>query len=322
MVINILSWLAIVALAILFGWVTWRTWQVKNAVLKWGGLTLFGLLTLVFALVTLAIGRGLYVFYVPRNAPVANLTLEGTPEQLARGEHIAQFSCAGCHTTNGQLPLSGGKDVGKESPLPIGELVSINLTPGGPLQDWSDGEIFRALRHGVDRQGKPLIAMSAISTRFMSDDDLKAVIAYLRSQPAVTNDLQQGDNPNLLFTFFAGANLIPAPPPAPETITVPPKGPTAEYGKYIVTIMGCGDCHGPDLNGGKSGGLTPVGPSLKIVSGWTQEQFITTLRTGVDPGGHAMNDQMPWESYAHFDDDELAALYLYLKNLPPVVAPK
>jgi len=313
---NILGWLAIVVVAILLGWLTWRAWRIKNAILKWVAVVLSGLLTLVLVLVVGVIGRGLYILYAPRNAPVPALAVAGMPEQIARGEHIAQFICADCHTLNGQLPLSGGRDVGKESPVPIGAIVSINLTPSGPLKDWSDGEIFRALREGVDRAGHPLIAMSAMSTRHLSDEDLQAVIAYLRSQPAVANDAQTGDSPNLLLAVFVGANLIPAPEPVTGVVVAPPKGPTADYGKYIATFQGCSDCHGPDLNGGKSGGLTPVGPTLRVVAGWTPEQFVVALRTGVDPSGHTLSDQMPWKSYAHMDDEELAAVYTYLRSLP------
>ena len=70
-----------------------------------------------------------------------------------------------------------------------------------------------------------------------------------------------------------------------------------------------------DLNGGKAGQLPPIGPNLKVVRGWTQEQFITTLRTGVDPGGHALSSQMPWQNIGRLDDEELAAMYLYLTSL-------
>jgi len=64
------------------------------------------------------------------------------------------------------------------------------------------------------------------------------------------------------------------------------------------------------------------GPNLRVVQGWTREQFISTLRTGVDPSGHTMQPPMPWKPYSKMDDEELTALYAYLKNLPPVTAQK
>ncbi len=197
--------------------------------------------------------------------------------------------------------MSGGRDIGKESPVPIGSLVSFNLTPAGPLKDWSNGEIFRAVRQGVDRNGHLLIAMSGLSMRYLSDADIQAVIAYLRSQPAIASTAKEGDYPNLIFAIFLGANLVPAPEPVVGVLTAPDKGPTAEYGEYIISFIGCRDCHGANLAGGKPGGLTPVGPSLRVVKGWSQEQFTTTIRTGTDPAGHKLNAElMDWKAFSHF----------------------
>src|SRR6185369_10284595 len=116
-----------------------------------------------------------------RGGPVPALKVAGTPEQIARGQHLANTLCAGCHSADGSLPLSGGRDVGADAPIPIGSYWSINLTPAGPLKDWSDGEIMRVLREGVDRDNHPLLVMSSNSVRYLSEDDKQAVIAYLRS---------------------------------------------------------------------------------------------------------------------------------------------
>ena len=319
MIGNILGWLVFVAFAVLFGWLTRRAWRVKNALLKWISVVLAGLLTLVCLIVTGVVGRGLYLIYVPPPfVPAPDLNVAGTPEQLGRGEHLALSLCAGCHSTNDQLPLSGGRNIGQNSPVPIGDLIAFNLTPGGPLKDWSDGEIFRVNRQGVDRDGRRLTVMSNIPVRRLSDDDIRAVIAYLRSQPAMPDPPKQGDYPNLLLAVFVGANLVP-PSPGPITgvVTAPPKGPTAEFGKYVLSYNDCDSCHGPDYNGGTPGGLTPVGPSLRLLKGWTRDQFITTLRTGVDPSGHELDPtKMFWKNYRNLDDDELAGTYEYLRNLP------
>lgn len=319
MAVNILGWLTILAIAIVFAWLTWRLWRVKRVWVKWLGSVLAGLLTLIFLALTGIVGRGLWMIYAsPPFSPAPTLTVDGTTEQLARGEHLALSLCAGCHSQNDDLPLSGGRDVGTDSPVPIGELTSFNLTPGGPLQGWTDGEIFRVIRQGVDRKGRRLIAMSNIPVRRLSDDDITAVIAYLRSQPAVPSTRKEGDYPNLLLAFFAGANLVPpAPGPIEGVVMAPPKGPTAEFGKYVLSYNDCDSCHGPNYTGGTAGGLTPVGPPLRIVKGWTRDQFITTLRTGVDPYGHQLNpDKMFWKNYRNLDDDELAGIYEYLHGLP------
>jgi mono/diheme cytochrome c family protein len=315
---NILGWLILMGATVFFGWLAGRAWKARRPILKWGGVLLSGLLTLGLALVSVVSGIGLYKFYAPRGNPVQNLTVAGTPEQIQRGEHIANTLCVTCHTLNDQLPLSGGRDIGQDSPIPIGTFVSINLTPAGPLKGWADGEIFRTLREGVDREGRPLLVMSSIGTRFLSDEDLQAVIAYLRSQPPIANNTPlPADRPNLLGAIFMGAGLIPQLPPVTGLVITPPKGPTAEFGEYVARYEDCSVCHGEDLRGGQPGGLTPVGPNLRVVTGWTPEQFVTTLHTGVDPSGHALDDkQMPWPFIGRLDDDELAALYAYLNNLP------
>jgi mono/diheme cytochrome c family protein len=78
-------------------------------------------------------------------------------------------------------------------------------------------------------------------------------------------------------------------------VAAPPKGPTVEYGQYIVSFQDCRDCHGKDFTGGKP--PAPVGPDLHLIKGWTQEQFIKTIRTGVDPSGHQLKPTMPWQTY-------------------------
>jgi mono/diheme cytochrome c family protein len=321
MIGNLLSWLVIVVFMVVFGWLTLRAWRAKRWFVKWPGVVLSGLLTLIFAAVSVTAVIGLYRLYVPRGSPVEALQVAGTPEQIARGEHLARIECVGCHTTNEELPLSGGLNLGDDIPIPIGNFYSINLTPGGPLKDWSDGEIMRALNEGVDRDGHPLIAMSANEVRYFNDDDKQAIIAYLRSQPAVDNPTPlPSDQPNLLGVVMVGTGLLPFQPPV--TVEIVPKGTTAAYGEYIVSWQRCRTCHGEELGGGtgRTGGFeVPVGPNLRVVQSWTVEQFMTTIRTGVDPGGHALDPTlMPWETIGLLDDEELGALYAYLESLPPV----
>jgi mono/diheme cytochrome c family protein len=317
MIWNLIGWLLLLLVTAIFGWLVLRAWGARNAIVKWVGVVLAGLVTLILAVATILSAIGIYEFYVPGGSPVPNVKVEGTPAQITRGEHIANVLCAGCHSKNGELPLSGGRDVGADIPVPLGSFWSINLTPAGPLKDWSDGEIMRVLREGIDRDGKPLLVMSANSVRYFSDDDKMAVIAYLRNQPPVVNDTPSpADQPSFLATIFKGAGLIPRPAPV-GAITAPPKGATAEYGAYITRWAECGACHGEDLSGG-SGGLFPVGPNLRVVQGWTIDQFKTTLQTGVDPTGHSLSDEMPWKDFRKMDDMELSALYAYLKSLKPV----
>jgi mono/diheme cytochrome c family protein len=320
---NILIWLAIVAAAVFLGWLALRAWHAKNKAVKWGGFIVSGLLTLVMALVSVVFLLGMVNVYAPRSAPVPDLTIAGTPEQIERGRHLANSFCASCHSTTNELPLTGGVDLGKDFPMPLGSYISVNLTPAGPLKDWSDGDIFRAIRNGIARDGQVLFAMSGARGRHLSDEDIQAVIAYLRSQPAVANDTPlPPDQYGPLALMLVGAGVIPeGEPPITEAIAMPPKGPTMEFGKYILSYQDCVLCHGADLTGGKPGQLAPVGPSLSVVKSWTRDQFINTLRTGVDPDGHALNSQlMPWQNIGRMEDDELAAVHEYLTQLPMTVA--
>jgi mono/diheme cytochrome c family protein len=315
---NLVILLVLIALVVLLFMFVRQAARARHWYLKWPGVVLGSLLALLLALVSIAAARGMYLFYMPGGSPVQEVKVAGTPEQIARGQHIASALCAECHTTTGQLPLTGGRDLAADSPLPLGSFVSINLTPAGPLKDWSDGEILRVLREGIDRYGHPLAAMSGNGVRYLGDEDKLAVIAYLRSQPAAGGPTPDpADRPSFLAALLLGAGVIQLQPPV-SAVVAPAKAATVEYGRYVVTYGDCHGCHGDDLSGG-TGVVSPHGPSLRVVQGWTRDQFVTTLRTGTDPGGHQLNEIMPWKFIGRLDDEELGAVYAYLKSLPPVV---
>ncbi len=317
MYINLAISLIVLALAVLLGWLAVRLWRAHNPFVKWGLGILTSLLTLIVALIAVLALVGLGKFYAPLTSPAPALKVAGTPQQVERGRYLANTLCVECHSPSRELPLIGGVDFAKDIPFPIGAITSANLTPGGPLKDWTDGDIFRALRTGIDRDGHHLILMSAVPVRNMSDQDLEAVIAFLRSQPAVTHDTPNPpDQPSFVAAVMLGAGLVPSgQPPIDGAVMAPDRAPTAEYGQYLVSFVGCRDCHGEDLAGGKAGGFSPVGPSLRVVKGWTVDQFMTTLRTGVDPSGHALGTVMPWKVLGRMDDNDLTAMYQYLNSL-------
>jgi hypothetical protein len=152
----------------------------------------------------------------------------------------------------------------------------------------------------------------------MSDEDLHALIAFLRSQPAVENQTPHPpDQATFLGVIMLGAGMLPeGQAPISGSISAPEKAPTAEYGEYILSYHDCRDCHGEDLRGGVQGQLTPIGPPMQVVKSWTAEQFITTMRTGVDPSGHTLLDTMPWKQIGRMDDVDLTAMHMYLTSLP------
>ena len=236
MLTNTLITLLLLALTLVAVWLTLRARKAQKPVSKWVGLIAGAAVSLILLLVSGASARGMGMLYAPRGRPLRNdISVDRTPERVARGQHIATTMCASCHTLNGQLPLSGGKNLSDEAKMPLGDLYTINLTPAGPLQNWTDAEIFRAIRDGADNKRRRLLVMSAQRVRNLSDDDIKAVIAYIRSQPPVQNETPP-PRPSFLTVVLAGAGMLPTSREmAPETIQAPPPATTVEYGRYIVS---------------------------------------------------------------------------------------
>ncbi len=161
--------------------------------------------------------------------------------------------------------------------------------------------------------------MSLTNASKLSDDDIHALVAYIRSVPAAGQQTPTPpDQLNPLGLVMMGAGLLPAGNPVFNgTITAPPKAATAEFGEYILSYQDCRTCHGANLRGGVPGQFGPLGPSLAVVKNWKLEEFIATLRTGTDPSGHEIDGTlMPWRTLGKMDDEELGALYAYLTDLP------
>ena len=151
----------------------------------------------------------------------------------------------------------------------------------------------------------------------LSDDDLKAIIAYLRSVPAELSTGPTGDKINFLGMVFMGAGLFPEPEPVAGVVTAPPEGVTPEYGKYVATFGECRGCHGADMTGSPATSVSPaiINPR-PFISTLTLEEFMQTMRTGVRPGGAAFTEAMPWQNASKMTDEDLAALFAYLTTNP------
>jgi len=322
----------LVVLIFAFGFLAFRAWRAKNRWLKWVGVFFSGLLTLIpSALLILAL-IGFYKLNKHFDNPVQDVQVAGTPDQIARGKKLANI-CVSCHTLDNQMPLSGNNFAVKFDLPPVGTLYAPNLTPSGNIADWTDGEIIRAIREGIDRNGRSLLVMPSAGFRNLSDEDVQALVAYLRSQPKKgepTPDTQF----NLLGAIFMNmADFRTAQQPAGHVIA--PQADTPEYGKYLVDIMGYRDCHGPQLQGKVENGQPgpPPGPNLTlIVPQWTEGEFMNFFNTGTLPGGSQVpiltlksgfsEPKMPWQVIrAATSDDELKAMFAYLHNLPPVESP-
>jgi cytochrome c553 len=308
--------LVLAAILVTYGLKTARFSRMRRKI----GASLALLLALGCVAFAVLMVRGLTRFY-DRQAPVPDLRVESTPARIARGQEIVETFCGGCHARDGVL--IGGRDIGKDLPLPIGRLVAPNLTPAGALAAWSDGEVYRAIRNAVDADGRWLMIMSLTNASRLADADVTAVIAYLRSLPPVGPATPTPpDQLNPLGAAMLGAGLLPRGHPVrDEVILAPERGVDLAWGQYLLSYQDCNACHGPDLHGGIQGQLAPIGPDLAMVSAWSLQDFITTMRTGVDPGGHQIQEPMPWRILAKMSDQDLEALFQALTHLPAAQSP-
>lgn len=316
---NIVIFLVLVVITIGLGYLTYRAIRARKVWVKIVGGLPAAVFTLVFAAVTVTSAIGLSKIYGAVNPPIpANLKVDGTPAQLARGQYIVNVSCAGCHASvpeDRKSPLTGGADFANEIPIPIGSLIVSNIASDGQIKDYTDAQLFRAIRHGVRRDGLPLTFMPLLAIREYSDDDVKSVIAYLRAQPPAQSNKQGGDQVNFVAVLLFGAGMFPGWTPAQETVAAIPQGATPAYGKYVATLGDCRACHGPNMTGTADSNLGPGAPNPRpFVGTLTVDQFRQTLKTGKRPNGTDL--KMPWQNAAQMTDDDLAALYAYLRAQP------
>lgn len=294
-----------------------------RTVLKWVGRILGGLVGLVvvagivvFALATSKLNK-------THDIAVAEVPIPTDAAAIERGEHLATSiaGCVGCHAEHGETDLAGGLF------LDIPGFITLygpNLTPGGVGAAYTDEDWVRAIRHGVAPDGTALIAMPSQHYYSMSDEDLGALIAYLKTVPPVDNQTPEPQlGPPAYIAAATSPDILPvqiidhdAPRPS-----VPEPGPTVEYGEYLVTIGTCRDCHGEELNGDVLGPEDPPASNLTPggeLAGWSEEDYIQTIRTGVNPAGRELQEPMALvaEVMARATDEELAATFAYLQSLP------
>jgi len=295
-----------------------------NVILRRTGLVFCSLLLLVvlvaaggFVASQRHIGRKYEI--APESIPIPTDSLS-----IARGRHLVRSisKCVDCHGEN----LAG--TVMQESAA-MGRWVPVNLTrgKGGVGTVLKDGDWVRAIRHGVGHDGRPLFIMPSVVYQNLSVGDLGEIIAYVKSVPPVDNELPpltlgpvaRGLIGSGKVTFFSVERIDHS---KSARASAPAEGPTAEYGDYIVHTAGCAECHGPTLAGGKidvgdpswppAANLTPAG-----LKAYDEAAFFTALRTGIRPGGSKINEAMPWRRTKEMTDDEIRAVWLFLKTVPP-----
>jgi len=291
-------------------------------------------------------------FGLPKVSPAdQTLKIERTPARIARGEYLANnvMDCFGCH---GQKVMdaygypfvpgtrgAGGFRIPREWKFFPGDVTAPNITPFA-LHDWTDGEILRAITSGVSKHGRVLFPMMPYQDYGKLDrEDMYSIIAYLRTLPSipVTQRATEIDFPLsfILRTLPKDAQFHPRPDPSDEVAS----------GKYLVDAAACMACHtvvdkqekpiGEPFAGGRpfdfppirgvirSANITP--DSLTGIGAWSRETFIATIRargarvqavTHLSP--EEPNTLMPYGNLARLTDQDLGAIYAYLRTLPAV----
>ena len=309
------------------------------------------LLTLLAVVVLTFIGGAIYLTTLkPKQRPASTEKVESTPARLERGRYLAEvvFGCFDCHSkhdlnTYGAPPVGpagqGGECVGETQGFP-GQVCMANLTPDKAtgLGDWSDGEIIRAVREGVDKEGKALFPMMPYTEyKAISDEDARAMVSYLRSLAPVNNAV-----PERQVKFPLSIIMKLAPRPLDGPVPEPDRQDKLAYGKYLAKVSGCQFCHTPvdrqhqpipgqDFGGGqefpgpwgalRSANLTPHANGL---GGKTEQQFIGMFKAFDMPVADLpvvtpeKNTVMPWLSRAKLTAADLGAIYAFLKTVTPI----
>jgi mono/diheme cytochrome c family protein len=300
--------------------------------LKWTGIILFSILITVSILTA---SRQNLKF----DAPYPAIRASQDTAVIAKGKHLvnAIAHCMDCHSrTNGDSLLDLDKDVPLSGSvafhLPVGTVYSANITsdPVYGIGRYDDGQIARVLRYGVHPDGTAVYDFMPFHN--LSDEDLTAVISYLRTQKPVA--LKKQENQLNAIGNMVKAFLVKPVGPSENIEQKVQKDSSAAYGKYLVmNVANCSGCHtkrsisgeftGELLAGGSpmGGGHTPPNltpDSSSRIFGWTEQIFINRFRMGkVYP-----DSEMPWNSFKRMDDIELKAIYKFLQTIKPVKTAK
>ena len=301
----------------------------------------------VLLLVVAACGYGYLMFAFPKVPPAPTVKFDASPERLARGKYLNDHvvGCTTCHTRRDWTKFSGPVKsellgAGGESFNlgPAGMLYSKNITPAA-LSSWSDGELLRAVTQGVSKDGTPLFPLMPYPHfGAMAEDDVHAVLAYIRSLKAI-----EGTAPPRKLNF--PLNFIVRTIPGPNTYQARPKPEDkVAYGKYLTQAALCSDCHTPiddrgtplpgmDFAGGqefvetgyrsRSANITP--DANTGIGSWTEQQFIDKFKAFENSDGATLGEKertqntvMPITAYAGMTREDLSSIYAYLRTLKPV----
>ncbi len=289
----------------------------------------------------------------PKVDPATEITIEYTPERIERGAYLANHVtiCMDCHSTRdfslfsgpimpGQLG-AGGEKFDHSVGMP-GVFFSKNITPYG-ISDYTDGELFRLITTGVTNDGRPMFPLMPYSYYGRMDpEDIYDIIAYIRSLPSVESDIPDSK------ADFPVSLIMRTMPQNAEMTTKPSPSDQVAYGAYLTNASGCRECHTqvspqgviipevayaggrsfpfPDGSVVTSSNLTPC-PDTGLGK-WDEATFVARFKQFTDSGYVVpkvapgdFNTIMPWTMYSGMKEEDLKAIFAYLKSLEPVTNP-
>ena len=306
------------------------------------GKILLSLLAILVVLLVVAIHFtiGWRPFFGPKSRPVTSKKLESTPARRERGKYLAETrGCFGCHSphhwmVHGAPVVEGKQGSGSEMSFEgaPGKVVAPNITsdPETGAGTWSDDQLSRAIREGIGHDGRALFPMMPYGFyRRMSDEDLASLVVYLRSLPAVRNPL-----PHTELVFPVKYLIRNAPEPITEPVPDPDRSDVTKWGEYLVRTAACGECHTPMVGHERpesmafAGGFQLQGPWGNVASAnltpdasgigyYDQALFIQAMHTGYVKA-RELNPIMPYGEYKAIPDNELTAMFAYLRTLKPI----
>lgn len=309
---------------------------------RWRRVAMWSVLSVVvLLLVAITATIGWRPFIGPKARPLTDRKFESTPARLERGQYIfnTRNACVGCHSEwdrsqDGHPPrtdrVGAGKTLADEA-MPW--LTAPNLTADAETGagTWTDDMLARAIREGIGHDGRALFPMMPYGLfKDMSDEDLASLIVYIRTLPPVRNPL-----PKTAIPFPPGPLINAVPQPVTAPVPEPDKSQPVRYGEYLVKMAVCSDCHSPmDEQGNKLPGLDfaggmalPDGGKTVFSRNITQDAsgipyydealFLSTMKTG-KVIARDLDDMMPWAVYRNLKDEDLKAMWAYIRTLKPV----
>lgn len=257
------------------------------------------------------------------NVALTPLTVVSDSQLVARGAHltVAITKCVECHG-----PDLGGAVVIDDKGLGYVTAPNITTGDGSVIDEYTDAELARVIRNGVKRDGHGVMIMPSEDYHTMTDSDVVAIIAYVRSVPPVNRTMPKSSLHafgKALLAFkqlplYSADRINHEKTPLASIVA----DTTVGYGQYLANIGGCTGCHGPTLSGGAIPGMPPSTPQAANLTPtglgqYTDAQLEAMLRTGTRPDGTMLNSFMPWKSTKLMSDVEMLAIIKYLRTVTP-----